>query len=212
MHTYVRFFALLTLVKFMTVPGTREHITREHILDVASSLFMEHGYAAVSLRRIAEAVGLRTPSLYTHFPGGKEQLYVEASERALAQYREGIESAVRSTPDLRQALCAAARWLLTQPPMNLARMVRTDLTRLSPAHQRRLVTRAFECLIQPLLRWAEDAAAQGEIRGEHVPFVGPVFLVATEGLPEAARYSGIPAERLAEGVVDLLLDGARRRT
>ncbi|MFN3286488.1 MAG: TetR/AcrR family transcriptional regulator [bacterium] len=178
---------------------------------MASSLFMEHGYAAVSLSRIAQAVGLRTPSLYAHFPGGKEQLYVEASERALDRYRRGIECALGSSLDLRQALRAAAYWLLSQPPMNLARMVRTDLTRLSPSHQRRLAARAFECLIQPLLRWAEDAAERGQVGAEHVPFLGPVFLVATEGLPDAARYSGLPAERLAEGVVDLLLDGARQR-
>ncbi len=178
---------------------------------MASSLFMEHGYAAVSLSRIAQAVGLRVPSLYAHFPGGKEQLYVEASERALERYRRGIECALRSSRDLRQALCAAAHWLLSQPPMNLARMVRTDLRRLSPSHQRQVVTRAFECLVRPLLRWAEDAAERGEIGGEHVPFLGPVFLVATEGLLDASRYSGLPAERLAEGVVDLLLDGARQR-
>lgn len=41
---------------------------REEILDAAAELFTEHGYAATSTRRIAEAVGIRQASLYYHFP------------------------------------------------------------------------------------------------------------------------------------------------
>ncbi len=185
--------------------------TRAEILEVAAALFMEHGYTAVSLRQIAEAVGIRTPSLYTHFPGGKEQLYVEAAERALERYRDGMVRAARSSPDLRGALRAVAAWLLSQPPMDLARMVRTDLTRLPAAARRRLTAKAFDCLVRPLLRLGEAAADRGEVARPHVPFLAPLFLVAAEALPEAARYSGLPESRLVRGLVDLLLDGARPR-
>lgn len=40
----------------------------EEILDAAAELFATRGYTATSTRAIAEAVGLRQASLYTHFP------------------------------------------------------------------------------------------------------------------------------------------------
>ena len=40
---------------------------REQILDAAAELFTTRGYASTSTRAIAEAVGVRQPSLYHHF-------------------------------------------------------------------------------------------------------------------------------------------------
>jgi len=48
---------------------------RDRILDVAEGLFQERGYTAVAMRDIAEAAGMRTASLYYHFPS-KEELFV----------------------------------------------------------------------------------------------------------------------------------------
>ena len=40
----------------------------DEILDAAAELFTTRGYTATSTRAIADAVGLRQASLYTHFP------------------------------------------------------------------------------------------------------------------------------------------------
>jgi AcrR family transcriptional regulator len=40
---------------------------REQILDAAAELFTTRGYASTTTRAIAEAVGIRQPSLYHHF-------------------------------------------------------------------------------------------------------------------------------------------------
>lgn len=46
--------------------------TRRRILDAALSLFAEKGYANVFVAEIADAVGIKAPSLYKHFAGKQE--------------------------------------------------------------------------------------------------------------------------------------------
>lgn len=41
--------------------------TKQRILDEALTLFAEHGYANVFVGQIAEAVGIKAPSLYKHY-------------------------------------------------------------------------------------------------------------------------------------------------
>ena len=57
-------------------------LTAERILDAAEELFAEQGYAGSSLRDVATAVGIRSPSLYNHFES-KEALYAAVLERGL---------------------------------------------------------------------------------------------------------------------------------
>jgi AcrR family transcriptional regulator len=57
-------------------PPSKSEATRRSILGAAAGLFRQHGYAAVSLRDIAAAVGMKTGSLYYHFDS-KESLVEE---------------------------------------------------------------------------------------------------------------------------------------
>jgi len=55
---------------------SKSQVTRRLILEAAARLFREKGYAAVSLRDIAQAVNMKTGSLYYHFDS-KESLVEE---------------------------------------------------------------------------------------------------------------------------------------
>ena len=46
--------------------------TKERIIDEALSLFAQKGYGDVYVGEIADAVGIKAPSLYKHFKGKKE--------------------------------------------------------------------------------------------------------------------------------------------
>lgn len=63
----------------------KQEDTKRKILDKALELFSARGYDAVSMGEIGEAVGIRAPSLYNHFPG-KQAIFEAIVEATAAQY------------------------------------------------------------------------------------------------------------------------------
>ncbi|SFR70926.1 transcriptional regulator, TetR family [Agromyces sp. CF514] len=105
-------------------------MTRADILSEARTVFARKGYAEASLREIAGAVGIKTPSLYAHFPSKEalyEAVYAEVSVEHTAYFEElarsssempplerlghllgGIEAYYRDRPDLAEFSLRAA--------------------------------------------------------------------------------------------------------
>lgn len=46
--------------------------TKKRILDVSLDLFSKYGYSSVSMEQIADAVGIKAPSVYKHYKGKKD--------------------------------------------------------------------------------------------------------------------------------------------
>jgi len=69
--------------------------TAERILDAAESLFAAAGYSATSLADVADAVGIRTPSLYNHFRN-KEALYGAVLDRLIVSFSAPLEELTQS--------------------------------------------------------------------------------------------------------------------
>ena len=67
--------------------------TRERILDATVKLLRRQGYAATGIKQIVEEGGAPLGSVYHYFPGGKEQLGVEALQRSGERIRRTIERA-----------------------------------------------------------------------------------------------------------------------
>jgi AcrR family transcriptional regulator len=60
--------------------------TRRRLLEAAAQLFREQGYAATGMKQITAASQVPWGSLYHFFPGGKEQLGVEAIGHSGGRY------------------------------------------------------------------------------------------------------------------------------
>lgn len=86
--------------------ATRRAATREEILDAAWALAREHGLAGFSLRDLAQAVGMKAPSLYEYFDG-KEAIYDAMFAQGYEQFAAAIS--VEPDDDVRKRFKAAAR-------------------------------------------------------------------------------------------------------
>jgi AcrR family transcriptional regulator len=138
----------------LEVQPPKERIKRE-----AMRLFVEHGVDAVSMRDIAEAVGMKAPSLYAHFRSREELIgalfhasYTEYG-RVLAQAAAAPGGFRRQLEVMVRAICAlhAADELL----FNFLLLTQHASLRQDMPEERNPV--AVIC------RWVADAMAEGEI-------------------------------------------------
>jgi AcrR family transcriptional regulator len=135
---------------------------RADLLAATERLLIETGRAdAVSIRAIAEAVGVTPPSIYLHF-ADKESLILAVCERHFEVFDSVIEDAGRSTDDpvesLRRRGRAYVRFGLENPePYRILFMTRTE-----SAMQRDVVVgagaRAFQHLVDAVQRCIDAGA------------------------------------------------------
>jgi AcrR family transcriptional regulator len=74
------------------------HSLRSRILDASRDIVLRDGFAALSMRKIADAIGYSPASLYSHFSGRDaiaHALCAEAYEQLLAVLRSDADSANR---------------------------------------------------------------------------------------------------------------------
>lgn len=72
--------------------------SRDKILSIATRLFADRGYAALSIRDIAAATQLNIPSIY-HFFGGKQNLYRSCCNAVFAGTSARLAASLASGPD-----------------------------------------------------------------------------------------------------------------
>lgn len=190
---------------------------RERVLQAAEHLFAQKGYTAVTLRDIAAQVGIRHASLYHHVPGGKEELFIEVTERNLKRHREGLTKAInQAPPNIHDQLCAAADWLLSQPPMDLIRMTHSDMPAIDSVQADRLAHAAYDAMLAPIEAALARAQYQGEIAhgnlgliaGGMLGMIESLYAVPESVFDEEPRHT---RRAMAYDLIDVLLNGLRSR-
>lgn len=183
------------------------------VLDVAEQLFIQHGYAAVTLRTIANALGMRQASLYYHFPEGKEQLFVAMATRVFERHRVGLQAVIESTiGDLSLQLHAVADWFGSQPPINLLGMMHADMPALSKTAAAHLAQLVNVALFSPLRQLFVQAQERGEIRPLNPDLLAGCFLSMMNGVNFALQQPHAPPRQaMVQDIITLLLDGLHPR-
>ncbi len=112
----------------------REGSTKQRILAEAKRLFAAHGYGSTGMDRLAEAVGIRAPSLYKHYAGKEAILLailedIRENESATALLEDVADvSEIADENAFRDAVVARVRTLLDDEAMTESRRFLQALT------------------------------------------------------------------------------------
>ena len=87
----------------------RTNDSRARTVRAAAGLISERGVAGTGLRDVVAAAGTPRGSLSHHFPGGKDELVIEAVTWSALKLRERLDAMVGSTT-VAEALRATVRW------------------------------------------------------------------------------------------------------
>ena len=181
--------------------------TREAIIDAADQLLLSSAsQEAVSIRAVADAVGLTPPSLYRHFADKADLLFEVCAAHFDRFDRDIVAPVLASEPDPIKALRRIAhdyvQYGLDQPE-------HYRIMFMGHADQRTLRTGCFGSVI----RVVERAVEQGQIRDIEggATMAAYVLWSAVHGIV-AARVAkpnmpGPPTDQLVETVVDVFLEG-----
>lgn len=74
------------------------HTRREEILQAAKELFLEQGYEATTIRRIADRVGISAPALYLYFRD-KDALLLALCDQTFGYLMESIDELEKTVSD-----------------------------------------------------------------------------------------------------------------
>jgi AcrR family transcriptional regulator len=182
---------------------------RNQILDAAEKLLVELGSdEAVSVRAIAEAVGVTPPSIYRHFEDKDELLY-EVCERRFADFNKAMESADAPgdpVAAMRAMGVAYLRFALGHPEhYRVLMMTVRDRDIKKEDSQGKL---AFDHLVEATQRCIDAGLCRNDdaVRMAVALWSGVhglcSLLIAARGFPWPA-----PSEQLAEALLDVQLNG-----
>lgn len=87
----------------MTKTTTQRKDTRKEVLNAARSLFARHGYEGVSMRDIANIVGIRQSGIYNHF-ASKQDILVELMVTHMNVVLADTEAKIKDIQDPTEAL------------------------------------------------------------------------------------------------------------
>jgi TetR/AcrR family transcriptional regulator, lmrAB and yxaGH operons repressor len=73
--------------------------TREHMIETTAGLVHRRGFHGTSLNEILAESGAPRGSLYYHFPGGKEELVLEATHQGIAIVTQVLKQVLTDSPD-----------------------------------------------------------------------------------------------------------------
>jgi TetR/AcrR family transcriptional regulator len=190
--------------------------TQSEILEAASQLFSEKGYADTSLTDIATLAGV-TKSLIHHHFGTKEELWTVVAEHLFESYRSLQTELIREQPDTLQTYADSVRiyfkFLQNDPRLRRMQswMALEDVPR---------TTKHGQLMVEGIAK-LQRAQQTGELRDDIPPaFMLMSFLFLAEHwfqskemmLPELLEAQQPNAdEQFLESIITILLDGIRPR-
>jgi AcrR family transcriptional regulator len=180
----------------------RRGLDRARVVDAAAALADADGLDAVTLARVANALGVRPPSLYNHI-AGRDALLREVALRGVRELTDALRSAAvgRAGPDAVAAVARAQRAYARAHPGQYAASVRAPAP--ADADHRDAAAQATAVVDGALRAW--------RLEGDDLVHAVRAVRSAVHGFValEAGGGFGLPVAREAsfERLVAMLVDG-----
>ncbi|AKK09967.1 TetR/AcrR family transcriptional regulator [Corynebacterium testudinoris] len=180
---------------------------REDVIRIAVEVFNQHGYEATSMGTLAARLGLSKSAIYHHITS-KEEILVEATDKALAELTTVIESATQeagSTVEKLELLVAGSTRVLCEYPAYVRLLLRlrgnTDVE-LQILERRRRLT-------QELIDVVRDAQEKGLVNDAlEAGVIGRLIFGMINSIVEWYRPGGkYTPEEMAAITPRLVFDG-----
>ena len=184
--------------------------TRQQIKDVFARQLADGGYLAASLDAVARETGIKKPSLYHHFPGGKQALLAEVGHDYVATQQAKVSAALEAEGDLVARLTALAV-AVVDPAGVLAGFDDRLFDALAHVDDetRTAISRAYVTrLLDPVEALFRTELTTGELAGSPADsaLLTNAFLHLARGITFRADDPDLPRQ-----LVTLFCDGARPR-
>ena len=190
---------------------TKGELSSESLLEIAATLFRDHGYAGTTMREIAKKAGMKAGSLYYHFES-KDEILDLVICRGINETINAFEIAMRQLPQdasFRDRLCAAIQaHLETIQEFGSYTVASRQLLSQIPGEMRekhRARRQDYDDMWRDLLRAGHE---EGQLGLPKEPGVTRMFLIgslnwASEWMDTRKKSS----RQLARIAADLFLDG-----
>ena len=174
--------------------------TRALILDAFAAQLAAAGYPGVSLVAVAREAGIRKPSVYHHFPGGKEEVFTAVALRFIDDLARRVQGAVAVDGGLAERLTGLATTAAEHGPRDVSfeQRVWDALDQVAESTRTLVMQRYAEGVLGPVVSLFEQAVEAGEVHGDPGMLMNAFLHLARAAGPDDAA-----------AMADLFLDGAR---
>lgn len=186
--------------------------SKEKILNEAIALFAQKGYAGLSMRQLAQEVGISVAAIYHHFPD-KQSLYVEATRHAFSG-KELVFAQVWATdcpPEEKLKKFVLALISVMSRDTDFCRLIQREIMEADPERMQLLAQGVFKNQFLSLLQLAGQLAPNRDAFWVATSIVGLVKIYV-DHRPLNRHFPGWKPEyerpeMIAAHVTDLLLNG-----
>jgi len=161
-------------------PGPRRSISQTDIVETAFEILEQKGFAAVSIRGVAAALGLTPTAMYTYFPS-KNALLRAMVEQVLAGL--DLEGAADADVDWRDRVLALAVDLRSRLAAHAGAMLLVTSGPLDGPHARRLTETLIAGFTSERMPLADAARAADAVRA---------YVLGAAALDAAVRAAEAP--------------------
>ncbi|WP_433391214.1 TetR/AcrR family transcriptional regulator [Micromonospora sp. KLBMP9576] len=179
--------------------------TRARIMEAFGEQLAATGYPGISLLGVARTAGIQKPSIYHHFPGGKEELYAAVAVRFVEHLHGRIAAALATegpTEEKLRALAVVSAEHSTHT-ISFEQRIYDALDHVSEETRTDVSQRYVRGVLDPVTALFARSVEAGELSGD------PWFL--TNAFLHLARATAMTTPDGAARVVTLFLTGALPR-